>query len=570
MNMIYDSVARSAPISVKQLSRSMAPKLTILSALLTISCLWAGPAFGQSPVSMSIATTSPGYLIPDDFSGLSFEIGSQRPNRNGVTGNLFSASNTQLITLFQNVGLRNLRIGGGTVDGTNATVLTHGDIDNLFAFAGAAGVKVIYSLQLENGNSATDASSALYIWQKYQAQLDCFAIGNEPDWDSYHYPPSGTGTDPAISNYPSYLSDWRNFAAAITNAEPGEVFAGPDTGAYTKATYYLSESWTQHFADDENNSGIIALVTQHFYVGASPGTNTAQQGIQAMLSPSWVTASNQWLYANNMAPVVADGLAYRLTESNDYLDGITNASDAFASALWALDYMHWWAAHNCAGVNFHNKPWLTTDTVYLDSSVQYQINPKAYGIKAFDIGGHGNVLPVTLTNSGKLNLTAYAVQNANNLNVTIVNKENGTNAHDASVTIVPNGISSASVAAMFLAASGNPGATNGVTLGGATITNNAPWTGQWTSLGILTNGQCTVTVPACSAAIVAITPIVPTPGKLSVAILRNNQLRLSWTNGTLQTATNITGPYQTVIGATPPYTTNITNTQQFYRLKGNP
>ena len=98
-----------------------------------------------------------------------------------------------------------------------------------------------------------------------------------------------------------------------------------------------------------------------------------------MLSPEWVNGTaigtqprrttytpHPWLYANNLAPVAAAGLRYRLTESNDYLVGVPGASDAFASALWALDHLHWWAAHGAAGVNFHNKQWLYTATIVPD------------------------------------------------------------------------------------------------------------------------------------------------------------------------------------------------------------
>jgi hypothetical protein len=42
-----------------------------------------------------------------------------------------------------------------------------------------------------------------------------------------------------------------------------------------------------------------------------------------------------------------------MTVTNDYLRGVTNASDASAFALWTLDYMHWLAAHGVSGVNFH-------------------------------------------------------------------------------------------------------------------------------------------------------------------------------------------------------------------------
>jgi hypothetical protein len=187
------------------------------------------------------------------------------------------------------------------------------------------------------------------------------------------------------------------------------------------------------------------------------------------------------------------------------LNGVTNASNTFASALWALDYMHWWAAHRCAGVNFHNKPWLKTDTVYLDSSGNYQINPKGYGIKAFDLGGHGYVEPMTMTNDDELNLTAYAIGTTTNLHVTIINKEHGSGARDAAVTILCDAFTIGNVAAIFLTApNGDIGATSGVKLGGSVITNNAEWLGRWGILNQFSNSQCRVTVPAACAAIVTI------------------------------------------------------------------
>jgi hypothetical protein len=542
--------------------------------LICAGCLLAGAALAQSPVTVTVDTQSPGHAIPDDFTGLSVETGSQRLGQNGVSGYLFSPANTQLITLFQNSGIHHLRVGGGTVDGTSAVLLDNPAIDNLFGFAQAAGVKVIYSLQLLNGNATTDAVTAQYIWQRYQSLLDGFSIGNEPDFKSYDYPPFGTGTDPLITNYPSYLVDWRNFAAAITNVAPAAKFAGPDTGDYTGSTYYNGQSWTEHFANDERTSGIIAMITQHYYVGGSPGSTTVLQVINNMLSPGWVTNNYPWLYNNNLFPVVADGLSYRLTESNDYLTGITNASDAFASALWALDYMHWWAMHGCAGVNFHNKPWLKTDTLYLDTaSGNYRINPKAYGIKAFDLGGHGFVEPVVVTNVNDLNLTAYAVGDTTNLYVTIINKEHGNGARDASVTITPGGISSGNVSKMILTdgKSGDASLTTNITLGGAYITNNAPWLGQWTELNTFTNGQCTLTVTAASAAIVRIqaSAVSVPPVTLSIQKYENNQLQLNWNYGTLQSATNFTGPYDDVTRATAPYAIPTTNAQQFYRVREN-
>ena len=452
---------------------------------------------GQSSVTVTVTVTnSPGYAIPEDFSGVSFESAHQLPNMNGVSGVLFSPTNTQLITLFRNTGLRNLRIGGGTVDGKHGARLTHADIDNLFGFAQVAGVKVIFSLPLLEGNTTNDVAEAAYVLQNYRPQLEWLAIGNEPDEPPYLYPPFGKGPDPTMTNYASYLPHWRRFASAVTNALPGVTFAAPDTGG---------SPWNTNFADDEAGSGLVSLFTTHDYFGGKWEGQTADTAVSNMLSPRWVTK----LYPkefHRQSRVIADGYPYRLTELNDYLRGVFHASDAYAAALWALDVMHWWAEHGAAGVNFHNNEWFPTDTVYLNRRTHnFQVRPKAYGIKAFDLGGHGRVDPVGMMNTNNVNLTAYAVADTTNLYVTLINKEYGPAGHDAAVKIELDGFAPApaDVAAMFLTQeSGDVESSHGITLGGGIITNNAPWNGKWTELGAVTDGEFTVTVPEASAAVV--------------------------------------------------------------------
>jgi len=461
--------------------------------------LLTSTTLAQSPITLSIDTQSRGSEIPADFAGLGFETSAEIPDTSGVSGHLFSPTNTQLITLFTNIGVRNLRIGGGTVDGLDAAVPGHTDIDDVFGFARATGVKVIYSLRLLNGNPAEDAETAKYIWTHYQPYLDCFSIGNEPNEPPYRKTPSG-----AITNYAEYLVAWKVFAAAITNAVPDAKFTGPDAGG---------TNWVEQFADDEGGSGTVAFLTYHEYAGGKPLINhthdemPASQAISNMLSASWVTNKYPSFFPKGRSLDKPDHLPYRMTEANDYLRGVTNASDAFASALWALDFMHWWAAHRFAGINFHNNQhmfWLKTDTIYLDGpSRQYQINPKAYAIKAFDLGSHGWVKPMAIENTRGLNLTAYAVGDATNIYVTIINKEHGIGPRNAIVTIALDGLPLKNADVMFLTApNGDAGATNGITLGGASICNHAPWTGQWSALNSITNRQCTIIVPATSAAIV--------------------------------------------------------------------
>jgi hypothetical protein len=53
---------------------------------------------------------------------------------------------------------------------------------------------------------------------------------------------------------------------------------------------------------------------------------------------------------------------------------------------------------------------------------------------------------------------------------------------------------------------------------------------------------------------------------LSAAVLSGSKLQLNWSTGTLQSATNLLGPWTNVTGATPPFTTNTTGPQEFFRV----
>lgn len=476
--------------------------MRILLSLYFATCILSCAASAQTPVTVTIDAGSPGYAISDDFCGVSFGAVAEMPQHHGAF--IFSPTNSQLIALFRNSGIRNLRLGGSTVEGLKAARPSRTAIDSVFGFARAAGIQVIYSLPLLNGNPSEDAETARYIWDNYRPWLECFAIGNEPDIKRYHYPPFGSGSDPAITNYTSYLTEWRKFAAVITHSVPDAKFAGPDAAS--------AGNWASRFAGDEKQSGLLLLVTQHYYVGGSPFIRTnddhpelmsVENAIDKMLSPNYLNRKYPSLFKDAISPVLAEGMPYRMTESDDCLKGVPNASDSFASALWALDYLHWWAAHGASGVNFHNTEWFKTDTVYLDqTSGDYCINPKAYAIKAFDLGSHGYVEPVTIGSRKKLNLTAYATCDKTNLYVTIINKEHGLRASSASVEIAPNGFSASGVQAMFLSApNSDVGAKDGITLGNSSIPNDGLWRGQWKSLDPDKN-VCTVIVPAATAAVI--------------------------------------------------------------------
>lgn len=449
-------------------------------------------AQGEAAVSVTITPAEPGLVIPQDFVGMSFGMKTLPANKEA--GHFFSATNAPLITLFRNMGVKHLRVGGTTVDSPPVTPIpNNADIDSLFAFVRAAGVgKVIYSLRLLETDparhyAATDAAIAKHIWDHYQSYLDSFAIGNEPNRRQIY------GQDLAITNLSSYLIKWRTFAIAITNAAPGSKFSGPDAGSG-------EINWTIRFAEAEKD--LLAVVTEHFYVGGAGRGVPAAQGLEDMLSPSWIEA-NEALYKKMAEPVTAMGLPYRFTEANDhYSGGIRDASDTFAGALWALDFLHWWAAHGAAGVDFHNTTWVANDVITTDPDGGLAITPKGYGIKAFDLGGHGRIERLSISNPDQVNITAYAVADTTRHFVTLINKEHGPQGREAAVTIIGTRPAPQIEVICLTAPNGDIAARSGVTLGGASINNHQPWHGKWETMKLDKPGRCVLKIPAASAIVV--------------------------------------------------------------------
>ncbi len=424
-----------------------------------------------------------------DFSGLSFEVSILLPNENGVR--YFRPDNLPLINLFHTLGIKNLRIGGNTSDRDAKQLPSEADLDSLFAFAKAAGVKVIYCLRLHNGDPQTDVATAKYIMDHYAPLVDCFSIGQEPS--AYPKPYS----------YANYRDDWKKFADAIIAAVPDVKFCGPSV--------HNNADWARRFMADFGRSNHVALITEHLYAGGAGGkVPTPEIGRDRMLSDEFIS-KYQKLHDGFVPMAISNALPYRLEEVNNYFNGgATNVSNTFASALWGLDFMYWWAAHGAAGLNFHTGDKVAAGytlqpskyTAFFSTTNGYVIRPLGYGIKAFDLGSHGRFVPITISNPDHLNLTAYVVLGDDkNLYLTIINKEHGPTARDA--RIVPDKVNIAGVQILSLIAPGGDiAATSGETLGGGEIKNDGSWNGQWTTLPTDKSGIFAVNVPAGSAVIV--------------------------------------------------------------------
>ena len=467
--------------------------------------------------------------IPADFIGLSFEISNLRPDKDGHY--MMTGGNREVIALARAAGIKNLRIGGGTLENDAYKAPTPGEIDQLFAFAAAIDARVIYSFPLLRADRETKAAciaTARYIWEHYQSRLDSFSLGNEPDWRSYHTY-EGHVVDPEIvqtvvgrpgTAFPSYIAKWRAFAGEMAKAIPGIRFSGPNTGSNYPApgadtgedgmrveswatdTGFSGMSWTEAFARATRDFGNITAILQHDYVGQSHAKKSAGGATGQLLSKLWVDAHYEVLYSRVLSRVQALGLPYRMAECNDHTGGVDGVSNAYASALWVLDYAHWHAEHGAIGLNFHNRRWINTTTITLDKNGAYKLNPKAYGMKMFSLGAAGRAASVGVMNPENVNMTAYAVIGDADTFVTIINKEHGAGSRDVVVTIAP-GAGYRAVSSMALGAqSNNPNARDGITLGGSAIGDDGSWNGKWTPQKTSASGNCTITIPATSAVVI--------------------------------------------------------------------
>ena len=458
--------------------------------ILSLCCLFAHVLYSQSKVEIKIDLSERGINIPEDFIGLSFEMEKVLPDISGKY--FFSPSNKSLVEMFKMLGIKSLRLGGNTADRPTIRVPDETDIDTLFAFARAVGVKVIYTLRLKLGDPNRAAEIAEYIIDNYKSFLDCFAIGNEPNVFA--------------KDYPSYKTEWKKYADRIKAKSPEAEFCGPGS------TPGKSE-WSRNFTEDFEKSGLIKYITQHSYPGGNGRKVTDPAlGCSDMLSKKWVE-SYQSFYDSFVPFIQSKNFSCRLEETNNFFHGgAINVSNTFASALWGLDYMFWWVQHGVGGINFHTGDSIAAGeftspcmyAAFVTSQNGYSVRPLGYAIKAFALVDNGKIFPVQIvSNPDSINFTAYAVLSPNkDLFITLINKEielEGKNPEINLITSYPftNG------EIMFLNSSTDLAATSGIKLGGEEITEDVKWNGMWTPLLKSGNGSKYVfNLPGASVALV--------------------------------------------------------------------
>lgn len=462
------------------------------------------PPVSLATVNVTADPDAPSRALPSDFSGLSFETEIMLPDASAK--HYFAPNGQSLLAMFDTLGVRSLRLGGNFADKPGVPMPVDADIDDLFEFARAAKLKVIYTLRLRETDSPDqDAAIARYIMSKYAPQMAYFEIGNEPDF--------------YLKNYPAYQAKLIQFADAIRAAAPDARFCGPSAGN--------AAEWARNVAQTLGRDGYVQLITQHAYFGGN--SRVAEKDPAAyrakLLSPALI--SKYQSFYDSFVPVVLENhCAYRIEETNScYNGGAPGVSDTFAAALWGLDYMFWWASHQAVGLNFH-----TGDTVaaadahvpcryavFTTAPGGYFAHPLAYAMLAFKSVGQGSLVPLKIERPSDLNLTAYGLRSpSHDFYIAIINKEIASPAatqlaeaagnpveRDAQVTI-NLGQSYAHAETMCLTAADNDlAAKSGITFGSAGITASGAWDGRWTPPQPPARAdEYRITVPASSAVVV--------------------------------------------------------------------
>jgi len=477
------------------------------------------PAGPLTSASVTVSTTSSG-AIGSNFVGLSYD-------KTEMLHPFFSASNSNLLGLFQRIGPGLLRVGGDgadkctwTPDGRGQTYpqIAQSDVDSWAAFVKASGWQVLYGVNL--GGSALPAGTAghttpalaaaeiAYVSGQLGSSLYGIEIGNEPDrYGNYR---SYYACNWSLAQYEALWSEYRSAILATT---PGVFITGPAGGQLAV--------WTIPFSETET-SGNLGLLTDHYYrltsvyppsmgcSGTIPGGGSTPTIAELIAYPDQTLVSNLGLLAKAQKTT---GIAYRLGETNSGSNagtspvaGITGISNSYASALWIIDHMFTCALGGATGVNLTSGNGGYYSPIGDDESVVTSVQPEFYGVLLFYLAGQGTLYS-TQVSAGSLNVSAYAVQTSAGWSVVVVNKDPTENLQ---LTVqLPQSASSATLMVMTQATSGATGpsleATSGVSIQGAPV--NLDGTFSPSASYQLTTGGSDVPcyVPALSAVLIQTT-----------------------------------------------------------------
>jgi hypothetical protein len=314
-------------------------------------------------LALTIGSRTMGHPIPAGFLGLSLEY----PAVEAYAGHDPSAIDPVLVQLIRNLSpgqAPNLRIGGDSTDWTwwpVPGVAKPGGVKYslgptfahvLAGLSHALGARLILGIQLEADSSTVAATEARELVSRIgSGSIQALELGNEPELYgsfTWYTTPSGVHVKgrPAGYDFAAYQGDFSRISGALPNLP----LAGPATGA---------PKWIPEVGPFLSAESRVKLATLHRYplqLCYMPAASPMYPSIAHILSP----VASRGL-ADSVAPFVgvahARHVALRIDEMNSVsCGGAPGLSNAFVSALWALDATFQMARVGVDGVNFHTYP----------------------------------------------------------------------------------------------------------------------------------------------------------------------------------------------------------------------
>jgi hypothetical protein len=437
---------------------------------------------------------TPGIAIPATFMGLSHEWGTAQT----LMGDSTTGVDNIYRQLLQNLmaygsGPIHLRIGGNSTDKTGEPTSTTAQPFAELANALGAHFYLGVNLGFDNVDLAVDQATA-YVSQMPEGSLDAIEIGNEPD--EYVL----DGTRPPPYTYQDYLAQFNIWKTHIMPLLPSSTgLMGPSCG-YIE---WLSD--TQSY--DSAEAGALTTFSQHYYVANGMADNPDD----ILLKPSAATSGPTEVSAAVITTHL-HGIPFRMGEINSlYNGGEPGISNAFESALWAVDTMFEYANVGVDGVNWHGGggsayTYFDIQAAQAEGASTFTltaVNPLYYGLLFFQAatGNGAHLLPVAL--STQANLKAWATVDASGTSrLVLLNKdENSTGAVDIT-------LSGYSHAQIYRLTAPSYLSTSGVTFAGQTFdgSTNGVIQGTQTIESVdVSDGVFEVPMPITSAALVIFT-----------------------------------------------------------------
>jgi len=296
--------------------------------------------------------------------------------------------------------------------------------------------------------------------------------------------------DPTSNTHPAAAPTYWAYSGSKTIWVTGHSYLAGDTVQDPKDSY---NSYVCILNDPTSNNHPEAAPT-YWQLDLVPEYQSANQLAAGLLNATRLT---EWgtLYSSVLAGETISGhawptgLPFRLTESSPYLGGLNPANMSFATALWGVDYFHWWARHGCIGIDPFNRVVQTNAPLYQTSGGDFLATPYAYGMKAFLLGGNGKTIDASkFVITGSANFTGYGVvsTDGHHLYVTIINKTFVAGSTVLNVDLKPADFAATSASYVELVGGGSYGdiSATTATLGGATIPTSGTFTPTWKSTGV--------------------------------------------------------------------------------------